>query len=350
MLSFRLQHQGCLKGYFVTTLRRYAWAFALLVILITVAARAGAETVTDVRVVMGTTLEVTVVAADTEEALRAFDAVEAEFVRIDREMSGWRKKSPVSLINRYAGKRKGKRRVKVSEELFKVISGAIKVGRMTGGAFDPSRVVMHKLWDFRPGSHRKPTDREIEERLGLIDYRLIETDPEKMTVGLKKKGMAIGLGGIARGYAVDQAMELLSKMGIRNAVIKAGGDIRVQGRRERGVPWRIDIKHPREDGPLAQLPLSNISISTSGDYERFFIKDDVLYHHIIDPRTGYPARGCQSVTILAPDTMTSDAFATAVFVLGPEAGLRLVERLNGVEAIIVDASGATLTSSGIDLK
>ena len=238
----------------------------------------------------------------------------------------------------------------VSKELFKVISGAIRVGRMTGGAFDPSWAAMHGLWDFRPGSYRLPTEQEIEERLPLIDYKLIETDPAKMTVGLEKKGMAIGLGGIAKGYAVDQAMELLLKMGIRNAVIKAGSDIRVQGLSEGGEEWRIDIKHPREDKLLASLPLTNISISTSGDYERFFIKDSVLYHHIIDPRTGSPARGCQSVTILAPDTMTSDAFATAVFVLGPEKGLRLVERLDGVEAIVVDASGAILTSSGIDLE
>jgi thiamine biosynthesis lipoprotein len=221
---------------------------------------------------------------------------------------------------------------------------------MTGGAFDPSWAAMHGLWDFRPSSHRLPTEEEIAARLPLIDYRLIETDPEKMTVGLKKKGMAIGLGGIAKGYAVDQSMELLSKMGIRNAVIRAGGDIRVQGLSEGGEEWRIDIKHPRKDKLLTQLPLTNISISTSADYERSFIKDSVLYHHIIDPRTALPARGCQSVTILAPDTITSDAFATAVFVLGPEKGLRLVERLDGVEAIIVDASGATLTSSGIDLK
>ncbi|MEE9543651.1 MAG: FAD:protein FMN transferase, partial [Thermodesulfobacteriota bacterium] len=240
--------------------------------------------------------------------------------------------------------------VAVSKELFKVVSGAVKVSRMTSGAFDPSWAAMHGLWDFRPDNKRIPSKEELEKALPLINYKLIELDPDKMTVGLKEKGMAIGLGGIAKGYAVDRAMERLSKMGIRNAIIKAGGDVRVQGRREGGEPWRISIQHPREEGVLARLPLSNISISTSGDYERYFMKDSILYHHIIDPETGYPARGCQSVTILAPDTMTSDAFATAVFVLGPEKGLRLVERLNGVEAIIVDASGTTHTSSGIDLE
>ncbi len=335
------------------TLKRYANLYALTLALLAIiifTAKAKAETITNSRVVMGTTLEMTVVVDDIEEAKKAFDAVEAEFKRIEVEMSEWRKGSRISLVNKRAGKRKGRRRVKVSRELFKVISGAIKVSRMTKGAFDPSWAAMHELWDFRPESKRIPSDEELKKAVALIDYKLIELDPEKMTVGLAKKGMAIGLGGIAKGYAVDQAMERLQKMGIRNAIIKAGGDIRVQGRREGGERWRISIQHPREEGVLARLPLSNISISTSGDYERYFIEDSILYHHIIDPQTGSPARGCQSVTILAPDTMTSDAFATAVFVLGPEKGLRLVERLNGVEAIIVDALGATHTSSGIDLE
>lgn len=326
--------------------RYVAGPLALALVLTAFGARSGAETITEVRSVMGTRLVMTVVVADAVEAERAFDAVEAEFARIELVMSEWRKDSLVSLVNRRAGLRP----VTVTRELFGVISAALEVSRLTGGAFDPSWAALHGLWDFRPGKHRLPEEAEIEARLPLIDSRLIEIDQARMTVELKKKGMAIGLGGIAKGYAVDRAMELLSALGIDNAIIRAGGDIRVQGSRERGEPWRIDIKHPREDRMLARLPLTNISISTSGDYERFFVKDGTLYHHIIDPRTGLPARGCRSVTILAPDTMTSDALSTAVFVLGPEAGLRLVERLEGVEAIIVDASGATLTSGGIDLR
>jgi len=159
--------------------------------------------------------------------------------------------------------------------------------------------------------------------------------------------MALGLGGIAKGYAVDSSMSLMDAMGIKNIIIKAGGDMRVQGRAGTKL-WSIGIRHPPDKKRLlASLPLKDISISTSGDYEHFFIKKGVLYHHIIDPRTGFPARLCRSVTILGPDTMTTDALSTAVFVMGPDKGMALVERLNGIEAIIVDSEGGRHTSSGI---
>ncbi|MFQ5586618.1 MAG: FAD:protein FMN transferase [Thermodesulfobacteriota bacterium] len=311
-----------------------------------VAVKVDAVMVTEQRVVMGTKLEMTISVDNEVKAERAFDAVEAEFKRIENEMSEWREGSLVSLINRNAGKKT----VKVTDELFNVIHAAVEISRLTEGAFDISWAAMHGLWDFRPGRERLPDKEEIEARLPLINYRSLELDPASRSVYLKKAGMKIGLGGIAKGYAVDRAAELLSGMGIDDMIIKAGGDMRVQGNREGGGPWKISIKHPRKKEPLARLPLTNISISTSGDYEHFFIQDGVLYHHIIDPRLGYPARGCQSVTVLAPDTMTSDALSTAFFVLGPEVSIRLANLLNGIEAIIVDSSGAVLTSGGIDIK
>ena len=325
-------------------------AFALLALLLIGPLTPGVDAmvVSEKRTVMGTDIELTISIDknDQAKAQKAFDAVEAEFKRIESEMSEWREDTLVSLVNRNAGIAP----VKVTDELFMLISVAKEVALLTDGAFDPTWAAMRHLWDFRVGTERVPTKEEVKEVLPLIDFRQIELDQKALTVKLKREGMGIGLGGIAKGYAVDRAAEILARMNIENAIIKAGGDIRVQGERGSGERWKVSIRHPRENGKLATLPLTNISISTSGDYERFFIKEDTLYHHIIDPNTGYPARKCQSVTILAPDTMTSDALSTSVFVLGPAKGLALVEKLGGVEAIIVDSSGAVLTSKGIELQ
>lgn len=295
-------------------------------------------------VVMGTELELTASGTDAATAERAFDAAMAEMERIEQEMSEWRKGTPVSEINSLAGVEA----VKVSDELYGVISAALTVSELTGGAFDISWASMRGVWDFREGFERVPEKEELSAGLRLVDYRRIALDKTSRTVFLETKGMAIGLGAIAKGYAVDRAMEAIVKAGVENAIVRAGGDMRVQGTDEGGEAWRIGVRHPRKKGALlATIPLTDISISTSGDYERFFIKDGVLYHHIIDPRTGQPARSCRSVTILAPDTMTSDALSTAVFVLGPVEGMMLIENLSGVEGIIVDAAGAVTSSSGI---
>lgn len=296
--------------------------------------------------VMGTVLEVTVSAEDEAASIRAFDAVEAEMRRVEEEMSEWKDSSPISEVNRQAGKKA----VKVPRELFNVIEASLKISAITGGAFDISWAAMRGLWDFRPGHERVPTENELKERIGLVNYRDIETDPVSGTVFLRKPGMAIGLGGIAKGYAVDKAMQTLADSGIKDAIVKAGGDIRVQGRGE-GGPWEVGIRDPRDRTRLAaRLTLSNISISTSGDYERFFIKDGALYHHIIDPRTGLSAKGVRSVTVLGPDTMTTDALSTAIFVLGPDEGLKLAATLPGIEAVIIDASGRLRSTPGIQLR
>jgi thiamine biosynthesis lipoprotein len=297
--------------------------------------------------VMSTVIEVTVDAAAEGEARAVFSSVDRELRRIEGQMSEWLDTSPVSAVNRAAGEGP----VKVPKELFNVISAALKVSEISGGAFDITWASMRGLWDFRPGHERKPRPEEVKARLGLVDYRAVVLDPAESTVFLKKKGMAIGLGGIAKGYAVDKAMELVLRSGITNAIIKAGGDMRVQGSDAGGAGWEIGIQDPRDRRRLmARLSLSNVSISTSGDYERFFIKEGVLYHHIMDPRTGYQAKEARSVTVIGPDTMTTDALSTAIFVLGPEKGLELAKRLPGIEVLIVDRSGAVSSSGGMDLK
>ncbi|MBI2400639.1 MAG: FAD:protein FMN transferase, partial [Deltaproteobacteria bacterium] len=288
-----------------------AVAFPVLFFLLFVSA-AEAEIFRENTSVMGTALEMTVDAVTQGEARAIFSSVEQEMRRIEEQMSEWQEASPISAVNRAAGQKP----VKVPKELFKVIAAAVKVSEISGGAFDITWASMRGLWDFRPGQERVPGPEEVKARLGFVDYRDIVLDPAESTVFLKRKGMAIGLGGIAKGYAVDKAMELVLKSGVTNAIIKAGGDMRVQGSGGGGAGWEVGIQDPRDKRRLmARLTLSNVSISTSGDYERFFVKDGRLYHHIMDPRTGYPAKEARSVTVIGPDTMTTDALSTAIFVL-----------------------------------
>ena len=297
-------------------------------------------------VLMGTDIELTASDTDEDRVNAAFDAAIQEMDRIENEMSEWRDGTPVSIINQKAGIEP----VSVPQELLNVISAAQKVSQLSDGAFDISWAAMRGIWNFAKGKERIPTPEEIKEKLPLINYKYIEIDEGKKTVILKKKGMAMGLGAIAKGYAVDKAMQVMVIRGIKNAIVKAGGDMRIQGTQD-GKPWDIGIRHPRDKTKLlGMLTLSNISISTSGDYERYFIKDGILYHHIMDPKTGYPALACQSVTILAPDTMTSDALSTAVFVLGPDKGMKLIKSLPGIEGIIVDSNGGVHYSPGISNK
>jgi len=321
---------------------------ALLAVIFSIVAfpvDARPEVFTKKTAVMGTDLETTIVASSWAEADAAFASVESEMKRLEGLLSEWLDGSPVSEVNRNAGKRP----VAVPKELFSVLAAALQVSELSGGAFDITWASMRGLWDFRPGHERVPTAEEVRARIGLVDYRQVALDPASSTVFLKREGMAIGLGGIAKGYSVDRAMQALAASGITDAIVKAGGDARVQGRAPGAPGWKVGIRDPRDREKLmALLTLSSVSISTSGDYERFFIKDGRLYHHIMDPATGFPAPGARSVTIIGPDTMTTDALSTAVFVLGPRKGMALVERLPGVEAVIVGADGAVAASSGID--
>ena len=293
---------------------------------------------------MGTDVEIVVVENKSKEFInKSINLAISEMKRLEKEMSEWTKDSQVYAIDSQAGKRP----VRVSQELFHVISSAIKISELSDGAFDISWAALRGLWNFTNGKKYVPSPEQIHKRLKLVNYKNIILDKTHQTVFLKNKGMAIGLGGIAKGYIVDMAMQVLVNNGINNAIIKAGGDMRVEGTKN-SRPWRISIRHPRDPNKsLGILYLSNISISTSGDYERFFMKNGIRYHHIINPETGYPAKGVMSVTILAPDTMTSDALSTTVFVLGPEKGLKLIEMLPGIEGIIVDAKGTPHYSPGI---
>ncbi len=295
------------------------------------------------RVLMGTTwiVQVSLGPEDpTTETHRAIDEVFSELSRIDHLMSEWREDSPVSAINAAAGSKL----VPVPEELRSLIERAVAFGELTEGAFDISWKGLADIWQF-DDTFQIPTEEEIADALRLVDFRLVQIDDNR--VGLPRPGMALGLGGIAKGYAIDRAGAVLRSRGYENFLVNGGGDVLTAGSRG-GQTWRVGVRAPRgmANDLIARLNLSGGAVVTSGDYERFKIVDGVRYHHILDPRTGRPARDCQSVTILAPDAESADALATATFVLGPAKGIELIAARPKTEALIIDASGKFWMTEG----
>jgi FAD:protein FMN transferase len=297
---------------------------------------------------MGTTVQLTFWTDDDEGAARASSAVFAELRRIDQLMTTWLPESDVSRINAAAG---GKP-VKVDAETIEVIEKSLEVAKATGGAFDITVGAFRGLWKFdQDMDGTLPSPQEIAARLPLVNYKYVIVDRKKRTVRLRKKGMAITLGGVAKGYAVDRAMKLLHEAGFVDFIIQAGGDMYVSGKKG-ADEWIVGIRDPRgaRDAVFAVAKVEDRTFSTSGDYERGFVKDGVRYHHILDPDTGQPARRCRSVTVMARDAFIADAWDTAFFVLGTEKAMKLVEKLPELDAVIVDADNQVHVSSGLQGK
>jgi thiamine biosynthesis lipoprotein len=258
-----------------------------------------------------------------------FDQALAEIERLESMLSTYRDSSDISVVNQNAGLKA----VKVNDEFHYLLERSIAFSDMSQGAFDITYASVGHQYSFRDGY--KPSDTFISSHLSLVGYRLIKLKPTG-GVYLPQKGMKIDLGGIAKGYAVDQVTKLWQARGVSHAAITAGGDTRFIGDK-RGSLWNVGIRHPRNPNKtLMTLPVSDLAISTSGDYERFFDDDSGRVHHILQPSTGKPATGLSSVSIIAPESMTADALATSVFVLGTKQGLALINSLNDVSAIIVD--------------
>jgi thiamine biosynthesis lipoprotein len=309
-------------------------------------ATTGEHLVERTRASMGSDLRLTAWTADDAGAVAAFDAVSREFDRLDDLMSTWREGSDILRLNAAAGDHP----VSVSPEVREALTVAHQVSDWTGGAFDVTFGVLSGLWkfDYQDQGAVIPDRSEVLKRLPLINYRDLELDDQAGTAFLRRKGMRVNLGGIGKGYAVDRAVGILRGRGFRNFMIQAGGDMYVAGRRG-DRPWRLGIRDPR--GPanrsFAELDLSDGTFSTSGDYERFFMKNGRRYSHIIDLSRGEPARLCRSVTLVTDRAVIADALAKGVFILGPDAGMALVERLKNVEAVIVSARNEVVISPGL---
>jgi thiamine biosynthesis lipoprotein len=302
----------------------------------------GLKTMQKSETIMGTGVTITVVARTEKEGAAAIEAGMAELRRLDAMMSLYKDTSEITRVNRAAGTKP----VHVSPEMIEAVERAIEVSRITHGVFDVTVGPLVVLWQMRLKEGRVPTDGEIAEIRPLVNFRNIILDKKASTIFLKKRGMIMDLGGM-KGYMTDRAADAVRKNGIRDGIVAVAGDIRVMGHREDGSPWRIGVQHPREpDKVLAVLDLSDKYISTSGDYERYTIIHKKRYHHIIDPRTGRPSTGVISSTLIGDRGSLIDPLAKAPFILGPDKGLKLVQKV-GAEAIIVDDKGKVFMTEGI---
>lgn len=291
---------------------------------------------------MGTRVFVKFWHEDATTAGRLLLDTMAEFERIEQLMSTYRANSEISRINNNASDGW----VRASEELFGLISRSIDLSIRTNGAFDITYDSVGQLYNFN--KQVRPSSDQLQEKLPTIDYRHLQLDTAASSIRFSDLGVRINLGGIAKGYAVEAAIVLLKASGVRHAIVNAGGDTRVLGDRL-GEPWVIGIRDPdNEMGFLTRIELDDSAMSTSGDYERFFIEDGIRYHHIIDPGTGRPTSGLRGVTVIGPDTTMTDGLSTSVFVLGGSKGIELIENLPGYDALLIDYSGKVYMTAGIE--
>lgn len=299
--------------------------------------------------IMGTEVTLQLWHEDADKARALTDAVMAEFRRLDNQLSPYKPDSELSRANRDAGKKP----VSLSPELSSLIDKSLWYSAQTGGAFDISYATLGKHYDFR--AHQQADAQTTATLLEALNYRHIHLDKAAGTLRFGHPQTRIDLGGIAKGYAVDRAIAILQRAGVQHASVSAGGDARMLGDR-RGEPWLVGIRHPRERSKnAAVIPLQDTAISTSGDYERFFIDDrETRVHHIFDPSTGRPADTAAgdgdkliSVSVIGPQGFDTDPLSTSVFVLGKKKGLELIDRLPGFEAVVIDSNKRLFFSSGL---
>ena len=293
---------------------------------------------------MGSSLKVAIWTADPPQAIVAADRVAREFDRLESLLSVWKDGSDVVRLNAAAGRTP----VPVSRETMEVLAAARMASEMTAGKFDITFGALADIWKFDHDQDNSVPDRAaIEQRLPLVDYRAVQVNTAKGMAFITRPGVRVHLGGIGKGYAVDRAVDLLRAANLRDFLIQAGGDIYAAGTNN-GTPWKLGLADPRGDhSAFAALEVRDATFSTSGDYERFFIKSGVRYHHLIDPDRGEPARLCRSVTIVADRATTADVLSTGVFIMGPDQGMALIEQLPNVEGVIVTAANTVLISSGL---
>lgn len=290
---------------------------------------------------MGTQVSVYLWHDDEVIGQDAVNAVFREVARIDQLMSTYIADSKMSEINRNAAEGP----VEAGEELFRLITRSLDISLLTRGAFDITFESVGQHYDFREG--RRPDQETISAELPRLNYRLVEANPVDGTIHFLAEGVRINLGGIAKGYTVERGIEILRGFGVAHARVTAGGDTRLLGDR-RGEPWMVGVQDPRDNEKVAvTIPLENEAISTSGDYQRFFIEGGERYHHIIEPSTGQPASEVRSVTIIGPDAVLTDALSTSVFVMGVDQGLRLIATLPDYEGIVIDKDGKMFYSDGL---
>lgn len=287
-----------------------------------------------VQKLMGNRFEITVEAKTATETDFFLKKAVEEISRIEALLSTYQETSETNLINKNAGLKP----VKVSDEVFSLIKRSKKISEITDGTFDITYgSIDQRFWNFDTEMTELPDEVLARKSIALIDYRNIILNTEEKTVFLKNKGMRIGFGGIGKGYAAEKTKNLLKNLGVKAGIINASGDLSCWGIPENGKPWTIGIAHPDfSDLPFSTLEVTDLSVATSGNYEKFVMIDGKRYSHTINPKTGFPVHGIKSVTVISPNAEISDALATPITILGTEKGLALINQLKDIECIIID--------------
>lgn len=294
--------------------------------------------------IMHSPSSITIVAKDSATANHFIDVSVTEMQRIENEISEWISTSQISQINANAGIKP----VKVTQEIFDFIERSKEISQLTEGAFDISWASVDKIWKFDGTMKQLPTKEEAQKSVQKVNYKNIILDKDNLTVFLKEKGMKIGTGGNGQGFGADKTKELLLKNGITNALLNISGDICTWGTQANGEKWKVGVSNPlNKNKIIAYFQLDNQSFTTSGNYEKFVEFNGKRYSHIIDPRTGFSAQGIASVSVFSHSTELSDALDTAIFVLGKEVGLDLVNQLPDVECIIIDTDNKMYFSKNL---
>lgn len=296
---------------------------------------------------LGSPFEITVVASDSIKGNQFLELAISEVKRVENLISDWIPTSQISNVNKNAGIAP----IKVDNEVFELVERAVKISKLTSGAFDISYASMDRIWKFDGSMKEMPTAEAIKNSVAKVGYQNIILNKNESSIFLKNEGMKLGLGGIGQGYIADKIKALLQENGCSSGLVNVSGDINTWGKQPNGMPWTVGIINPMNKNKVfATFPLDDSAVETSGSYEKYVTFNGKRYSHIIDPRTGYPASGIISVSVFAKQTELADALATGIFVLGIEVGLDLVNQLNGIGCIIVDDKGAIHVSKNIDIK
>lgn len=317
--------------------------------------------------VMGTRASIELWSNSQAHASHSFSAVEKEMRRIESVMSSYQESSELSAINRLSANQT----LALTPELYQLIQKSLYFSRISNGAFDITYASIGHFYNYRKGT--QPNDKKIQSALTLVDWQNVTLNEKSKTINFANNNMKINLGGIAKGYAVDRSIELLIERGVVSAIVSAGGDSRMIGDRgsidnsandetesgaesdtdaesenDQRIPWMIGIKHPRKsDDTALRLPLIDTAISTSGDYERYFLQGDKRVHHIINPKTGYSAAGVVSASVVGPQSIHCDVLSTTLFVLGVDKGIALINTLDAYDAVMIDINGKVHFSTGL---
>jgi thiamine biosynthesis lipoprotein len=297
---------------------------------------------------MGNQFHIGAVSSNEAIANSALKEAVLEIKRIEEKLSTYKEHSETNLINDNAGITT----VEVSEETIALIERSIKISVLTQGAFDITYGgLAKKFWNFDKEMKELPNIEDAKKAVSLINYRNIEINKSESTVFLKEKGMRIGFGGIGKGYAADMAKKVMISMGIDSGVVNASGDMTVWGLKPEGEKWSIGIVHPSyQNAFFSKMEITNHSVATSGNYEKYVMIGGKRYSHTIDPKTGMPIKGIKSITTICPFAEFADAIATPIMVMGIEKGLNLVNQINGLECIIFDDDDKIYVSNNINLK